>query len=79
MNNIEQLQLAMEYEDLLNAHEVIRMGFNNFFNIKNIKNIDYPLYTIFKFFECKWIRDQKFIFTTDEVNSNCNYIFIRIY
>jgi hypothetical protein len=76
MIDIDTLELKIQYEDLLKSHKLLRMGFDNYFKSTNI--INYPLYTIFKFSPCQWVIDQKFVFLTDEIELELDYIFIRI-
>lgn len=75
MIEIDTLELKIQYEDLLKSHELLRMGFDNYFKSTNI--INFPIYTVFKFSPCQWVIDQKFIFSTDEIETTLDYIFIR--
>jgi hypothetical protein len=75
MIDIDTLELKIQYEDLLKSHKLLRMGFDNYFKSTNI--INYPLYTVFKFSPCQWVADQKIVFSTDDIETTLDYIFIR--
>ena len=75
--NLEKIELAIRYEDLLQSHTIYRMGFDNYFKFRENVSFDFELYSSFQFILCEHAQIW-FDVSTSPIQPDAVYIYIGL-